>query len=897
MSSLRDLDRIFNPSRIAVIGASDRLGTVGATLFRNLIGSGYRGVVYPVSATRESVQGVHAYRNVAELPNRADLAVIATPAATVPTLVRECGEAGILGLIIISAGFREIGPEGVALENEIRKEQAKFPGMRIIGPNCLGIIVPDIGLNASFAAATPRAGNIAFISQSGALCTSVLDWAIQGGIGFSYFVSIGNCLDIGFGDLIDYFGQRPESRSIILYAESIRQSRQFMSAARAFAKTKPIVAYKSGRFAESAQAAASHTGALAGEDAVYDAAFQRAGIVRVNEIDDIFDCASLLARHKVPKGSRLAIVTNAGGPGVMATDALMARDGQLAKLSEQTMQRLNAALPPFWSHSNPVDVLGDAGADRFAQATQIVLEDENVDAVLVILTPQAMTEPLETAEQIAALAKKQPKPVIASWMGGSSVQPGAQLLSRSGTPTYATPEQGVHAFMHLVSYSRNLDVLYETPRDLPVRFSLDRQKRHGLFDSMVMSGDEILSESVAKELLEAYEIPVTRPYAARSAEEAVETAQRVGYPVVLKVLSPQITHKTDVGGVLLDLKSDQEVREGFEKIVVQAKRSRPDADIEGVTVQRMYATNRGIELIVGAKKDPTFGSAIMVGTGGIAAEVLRDRTLELPPLNERLARRMLESLKSWPLLKGYRGKPGVNLDKLIEVLMRFSYLVADHPEIKEIDINPLLATPNELVALDARVVIDREILGTNVKPFSHLAIRPYPDEYVRRIEFRDGHLGTLRPIKPEDEPMWHELLENCSAESIRSRFQYLFKRTTHEMATRYCYIDYDREMAIVAEVEVAGKRELIGVGRLIADADHENAEYAVLVADAWQDRGVGGHLTNFCLEIAKDWGLQRIVGRTTLDNSRMIALFENRGFELRRDLEEGLVLVEKRLIS
>lgn len=895
MPSLRHLDKIFRPGRVAVIGASDRPGSVGYTLFHNLIGSGYRGVVYPVNATREAVQGVHAYPSVAALPNTADLAVIATPAATVPALIRECGEAGIRGIIVISAGFREVGPAGIELEQQILDERAKFPGMRIVGPNCLGIIVPDIGLNASFAAGTPKAGHIAFLSQSGALCTSVLDWALQEDIGFSYFVSIGNCLDVGFGELIDYFGQRPETKSMILYAESIRQSRQFMSAARAFARTKPIVAYKSGRFAESAAAAASHTGALAGEDAVYDAAFERAGIVRVSEIDDIFDCAELLARHKLPKGPRLAIVTNAGGPGVMATDSLIARDGQLAKISENTVNRLNEVLPPFWSHSNPIDVLGDADAERFAVATEIVLEDENVDSVLVILTPQAMTEPTETAQKIGAIAGKTYKPVIAAWVGGRSVRQGLEILAQAQVPAYSTPEQGVRSFMHLVSYARNLQILYETPRDLPLRFNSDRQRLRGLFDNMLLSGQEILSEEMAKTLLEAYEIPVIKPYPAPSAEEAVEVASRIGYPVVLKILSPQITHKTDVNGVLLNLKNDEEVRAGFERIVASAREKMPHAVIEGVTVQRMFTAVHGVELIIGAKKDPTFGAAIMVGAGGIAAEVFRDRALGLPPLNERLARRMLESLHSWPLLQGYRGKPGVNIDQLIEVLMRMSYLVAECPEIKEIDINPLMATPDEMVALDARIVIDRELVGQPVKPYSHLAIRPYPEEYVREVTFRDNQPGVLRPIKPEDEPLWHELLHNCSAESIRSRFQYLFKRTTHEMASRYCFLDYDREMAIVAEVERAGKRELIGVGRLVADPEHEDAEYAVLVADAWQDRGVGGRLTDYCLEIAKDWGLQRVVGRTTLDNSRMIALFENRGFEVHRDFDDGLMLVQKNL--
>jgi acetyltransferase len=849
-------------------------------------------VVYPVNPKRESVQGIQAYKDIPSLPHAPDLAVICTPAPSVPPLIRACGEAGTRGIVIISAGFREVGEAGRKLEQQVREEQRKFEGMRILGPNCLGIIVPGIHLNASFAAATPSPGHIGFISQSGALCTSVLDWAIDEGVGFSYFVSVGNMLDVSMGDLIDYFGSATETRSIILYIESITEAREFLSAGRAFARTKPIVAYKAGRFAESAQAAASHTGAMAGVDAVYEAAFQRAGIERIFQIEDMFDCAELLARQQTPKGDRLAIITNAGGPGVMTTDALIACDGEMAKLSEETLNQLNELLPTCWSHGNPVDVLGDAPPDRFAKAVEIVLKDKQVDAVLVILTPQAMTDPTATAHALGQVAKGAHKPILAAWMGSRVVSEGVAVLNELGIPTYTTPEKAVRAFMHLVSYARNLETLHETPRDLPLEFCLDRQRLRGVFNTFLTEGNDILSENVSKAFLEAYEIPVTKPQAARSVQEAVDVAHRLGYPVVMKIHSPQITHKTDVGGVALSITDDNAVRETFEKMTKRAKEMRPDAEIVGVTIQKMVAYPNSFELIMGTKKDPVFGPVIMVGMGGVAAEVFKDRALGLPPLNEALARRMLESLKSWPLLRGYRGKPGANIDRLIEIIMRFSYLVADYPEIKELDINPLLVTPEDVIALDARVVIDRNLVVKAVRPYAHLAIRPYPEEYAAERKMKDGTPVILRPIKPEDEPMWHDLLGSCSTQSLWFRFNYLFKQTTHEMAARYCFIDYDRELGIVAEVEENGQRKLVSVGRLVADADHHAAEYAVIVVDRWHGHGVGGLMTDYCLEVSKKWGVKKVVAEVSKENLRMLTLFRNRAFEA-DDKQEDVVIMSK----
>lgn len=892
---VRNLDKIFTPASVAVIGASRKAGSVGHTVVRNLAHSGFAGQVYPINPKYRTLEKLPAYASIQALPSPPDLAVICTPAPSVPGLVRECGEAGVRGVIVLSAGFREVGPDGRALEGKLREEIARFDGLRVIGPNCLGILNPHHALNASFAGQMPAKGKIALISQSGALCTSILDWAAREQIGFSAFVSVGNSVDVAIADLIDYFSLDRWTDAIILYIESIKSAREFMSAARAFTHRKPIVAYKAGRFAESAQAAASHTGAMASVDAVYEAAFARAGIVRVFDIDDMIDCAELLARVRKPSGPRLALITNAGGPGVMAIDALIERQGELARLSPETMEKLNGFLPAAWSHNNPVDVLGDAPPERYGQALASVLADPGVDAAIVILTPQAMTDPRSCAERVIDAARHSPKPVLAAWMGGDSVRKAVVELSAAGIPTYASPEKAVRAFMHLRAYSRSREVLYETPKDIPVKFTLNRAHLRRVFDTILGEQHELLTENTSKALLDAYEIPVTMPYVARTANDAVRLAHRIGYPVAMKILSPDITHKTDVGGVALSLGNDHEVDAAFSAMMERCRRERPEAHIEGVSVQRMASKAGGYELIVGMKRDPVFGAVLLVGAGGVEAELLADHALELPPLNERLARRMLESLRCWPLLQGYRGRPAVNVDRLIEVLMRFSYLVADYPQIQELDVNPLLVTPQDVLALDARIVLDREAMINPPRPYVHLAIRPYPEELVQPATLKSGQHVLLRPLRPEDEPLWHAMVAACSKESLWFRFRYVLKETTHEMATRFCYLDYDREMAIVAEIEQAGQRHLIGIGRLMANVDHTEAEYAVLVTDAWQGTGLGSLLTDYCLEICRSWGIARVVAETSPDNARMLHLFRNRGFEMRQDVLGDSVLVQKDL--
>ncbi len=892
--AIKKLDSIFKPKRIALIGVSNNPNSVGGITLRNLVGGGYNGVVYPVNPKREAVFGIPCYPDVKSLPKIPDLAVIMTAAHTVPQLVRECGEAGIHGIIIMSAGFKEAGTEGRALEEQVKAEKAKFPEMRVIGPNCLGILVPGLSMNVSFANGMPEKGHVAFISQSGALCTSVLDWAYESHIGFSYFVSIGNSMDVNFGDLIDYFGQDPSTKSIVLYVESLANARTFMSAARAFSREKPIIVYKSGRFPESAAAAASHTGAMASEDSIYDAVFRRAGLARVYDFGNIFDFTDLVGRKRIPRGNRLAIVTNAGGPGVMATDSLISWGGKLVQLSDETMQKLNDYLPQYWSHGNPVDVLGDATPERFAKATEIVLEDEHVDAVLVLLTPQAMTAPTETAEAIAEMAYKTSKTIMAGWLGGASMREGIQVFNRAGISNYPTPEQAIRAFMTLSHYAKNLEMLFETPKEVPVSFQYDRAELRKKYLKEIFPKAKILNEDDSKMLVNDYGIDTTHPFPAYNEDMAVEIAQKKGYPVVLKIYSPDITHKSDVGGVALNIKDEEMVRATFRNMVKTAAEKRPDAKIEGVTVQRMVDTKDAVELILGTKKDPSFGTVMLVGMGGTSAELFKDKRLEFPPLNESLAQQMLESLQIYPLLQGYRGAPRKNIEKLIEVLIRMSYLAADYPEIMELDINPLIVTPTDVIALDARIVVDEEVMTHPVKEYSHLILRPYPESLMQTVSLKDGSPVILRPIKPEDEPMWLELLASCSKESIYHRFRYDFYYDSHEVATQFCFIDYDREIAIVAEVEEEGRKKLIGVGRLIADPDVEIMEYAVLITDSWQKKELGYILTEYCMEIAKIRDIKTLVAETTRDNKPMISVFRKLNFKIRFN-EDSTVSVRKEL--
>ena len=874
------LDPLFRPETVGVIGASATTGSVGNILMRNLTENAFNGVVYPVNPKRRAVHGIPCYPSVSAVPEPLDLAVVATPAATVPDLVRECIDAGTKSAIIISAGFAELGESGRALEKQIL-ELARGK-LRIIGPNCLGIIHPSVGLNASFAAASPAAGHIALLSQSGAICTSVLDWALERNVGFSAFVSVGSMLDVDFGDLIDYFGEDPNTRSIILYMESMGDVRTFLSAARAIARVKPIVVVKAGRHEAGARAAASHTGALAGADAVFDAAFRRAGVLRVTTISELFNMAEILAAQPTPPGPALAIITNAGGPGVMATDALMLQGGQLAELSPETRTALDAALPPFWSHGNPIDILGDATPARYRQAVEICSRDPEIDGILVLLTPQAMTNPTETARKLIPLAQPSHKPILASWLGGGDVREGRHILDMAGFPIFNSPEEAVQAFLHMVQYRRNQELLYETPESLPDGASLDAAQVRRILDGALAEQRTLLSEVEAKQVLAAYGIPVTPTVACRTVEEAVEAATRIGLPVVLKLLSKTITHKTDVGGVELDLHDEAAVRTAFDAIAARLRDLGQTGAFDGVTVQPMVRS-RGYELIIGSSIDHQFGPVILFGTGGVLVEVFKDRALALPPLNRTLARRLMERTRIFQALRGARGS-SVDLEQLETLLVRFSQLVVDFPEIAGIDINPLLATSQEIIALDARVLLAKQ--GNPPPP---LAIRPYPTQYVESITLKDGTSLLMRPIRPEDEPLIVEFHAGHSEHTIRMRFFGLVRTLSRDSLIRLCHLDYDRELALVAIDEQQASPHIAGVSRYYLRRETGDAEFAVVIGDAWQGRGLGTQLMRRLIAIAKESGVKRFVGQILAENGPMLQLMRQLGFCLESTKDPGVI--------
>ncbi|GIV85922.1 MAG: GNAT family N-acetyltransferase [Candidatus Roseilinea sp.] len=734
-------DALFKPRTIAVIGATDKAGSVGLAIMQNL--KTFRGPVFPVNPKREAVLDLLAYPHIAAVPTKVDLAVIVTPATTVPAIIGECVAAGVKSALIISAGFREVGPQGAALEQQILA-QARKAHMRIVGPNCLGIMNTGIGLNATFANAIANPGRVAFISQSGALCTAVLDWSFREKVGFSYFISVGSMLDVGWGDLIDYLGDDPDTDSIVMYMETIGDARSFISAAREVALNKPIIVIKAGRTAAAAQAAASHTGSLAGSDDALDAAFRRCGVLRVNTIADLFYMAEVLAKQPRPKGPRLTVVTNAGGPGVLTTDALIQNGGELAPLSPETMEQLNALLPPAWSHNNPIDVLGDATPERYAKTLEIAAADPNSDGLLVILTPQAMTDPTATAELLRPYARLRGKPVLASWMGGDSVEPGERILNEAGIPTFGYPDTAARMFTYMWRYSDNLRALYETPVPGDDR-AIHRDEAAAIVAQARAAGRTLLTEHESKRLLAAYGIPTVPTFIAEDEDQAVAQAERIGYPVVLKLHSETVTHKTDVGGVYLNLHSASDVRDAYRRIKASVSARAKAADFLGVTVQPMIKLD-GYELILGSATDVQLGPVLLFGAGGQLVEVFKDRTLGLPPLNTTLARRMMEQTKIYTALKGVRGRDPVPLDELEQLMVRFSYLVAEQRWIKEIDINSLLASKERLIALDARVVLHDPKLTEADLP--RAAIQTLSGAVRRSVDVTRRHAGD----DPADPP-------------------------------------------------------------------------------------------------------------------------------------------------
>ncbi|MCK9228316.1 MAG: bifunctional acetate--CoA ligase family protein/GNAT family N-acetyltransferase [Syntrophorhabdaceae bacterium] len=882
-----NLNNLFNPKNIALIGASDRGGSVGRIALTNLLQAKDR-KIFPVNPNRKSVLGLECFRDVASISGRVDCAVIATPAREVPGLVEACGKAGIGGAVIFSAGFKETGEEGRLLEEQVAALRKQY-GMRILGPNCLGFVRPNAGLNATFMRTSPPSGHIAFISQSGALGSAILDWAVDEHVGFSMFASIGAMMDVDFGDLIDFLGDDSDTRSILIYMEGVGNAKKFMSAARAFSMRKPIIIIKPGRFTESAKAARSHTGSMAGDDVIYEAAFERVGVVRVKEIADLFNVAAILDSRKLPRGPKLAIVTAAGGPGVMATDALLDNGGKLARLSNTTIERLDQELPPFWSKGNPVDVLGDADPGRYGKAMKICLEDSEVDGVLVIYVPTDLAPSDKVAQAVIESAKNTGKPVIASWIGGQKIRAALKTFAENSVPGYETPEEAVKAYVNMHWYQRNLELLYETPAELPVRETLQmditdffkkmmRENKHlkDIIKKAIEEGRTILNEDESKAFLAAYWIPTTIPSITHDTEGALIAARKIGYPVVIKIVSPDITHKTDVGGVTVGINSDEQLRQAYEHMMTTVRARAPEAVIEGIAVQKMVE-DIDYEVILGSKKDKDFGSVILFGMGGITAELIKDFSIGFPPLNRSLARRLMEETRAYKLIKGWRGKTPANLDELETILVLFSYLITGFPEIAEIDINPLAISLGKACAIDARIILDKDCLEP-VQPYPHLVIAPYPIRFVTTSELPDGTRVVIRPIMPEDEPLEREFLATLSDESRRTRFFSSFRNISHDWLVMFCNIDYDRHIAMVAEINEDGQRKIIGVVRLILDPDFDSGEIAALVHDRFQRRGLGQKLMEVVARIAKWKGLKEIHGQVLMDNEKMLGLCKKLGY-------------------
>jgi acetyltransferase len=875
------LKSIFAPKNVAVIGATEKEGSVGRTILWNLISSPFGGAVFPVNPKRSSLLGIKAYPSVKDIPDQVDLAVIVTPSSSIPDLISECVSVGIKGAIVISAGFKEIGPEGVELERRLL-ENARKGGMRVVGPNCLGVMSPVSGVNATFAAGMARKGNVAFISQSGALCTAVLDWSFKEDVGFSHFVSVGSMLDVDWGDLIYYLGDDPHTESIVIYMETIGDARSFISAAREVATSKPIIVIKPGRTEGAARAAASHTGSLTGSDEVLEAAFRRAGVLRVDRISEIFSMAEVLGRQPRPKGPRLTILTNAGGPGVLATDTLLTTGGQLAEVSKETMDKLSEFLPSSWSHNNPIDIIGDASPDRYAKSLEVTAQDPNSDGLLVILTPQAMTDPTATAEALKAYAKSFDKPILASWSGGKEVAAGEAILNKAGIPTFEYPDDAAQAFTYMWQSSSNLKTLYETPNLADDEGAgPDREKAKAIIDHVRETKRDLLTEAESKQLLAAYGIPTTPTLIATKAKEAGKMAAELGFPVVVKLHSETITHKTDVGGVKLNLQSAADVEKAFEEIKKSVSDLVGAEHFLGVTVQPMIKVE-GYELIIGSSIDPQFGPVLLFGTGGQLVEVFKDRALGLPPLNTVLARLMIERTKIHKALKGVRGRKPVDMEALEKLLVRFSQLVAEQPWIKELDINPLIASPDGLMALDGRVVLHPASTPEDKLPT--LAIRPYPNQYVSQWTTKKKQKVTIRPIRAEDEPLMHDFHETLSDRSVYMRYlapMLLSERVTHERLARVCHSDYSREIVLVVEAEKAGKHAICAVGRLSKfRGEDEEARLSLLVSDKYQGEGIGTEVVKRLIEVAKREKIKQILAVMSKENETMKVLLQKTGFAL-----------------
>jgi len=903
--SVRNLDVLLRPRSVAVFGASNTPASVGAVVMRNLLRGGFAGPVMPVNPRHQAVAGVLAYPDVKSLPVVPDLAVLATPPATVPGILGALADAGTRAAVVLTAGLgRATDARGRPLLDAL-DEAVGRRGFRVLGPNCLGLLVPGIGLNASFAHVDALPGDLAFVSQSGAICTAVLDWARESQVGFSCFASVGDTADVDVADLLDWFGADPATRAILLYLESVasqragspRAARKFLSAARAAARNKPVLVLKAGRFAEGALAALSHTGALAGADDVFDAALRRAGMLRVERIDELFDAAETLVRSPRLRGNRMAILSNGGGLAVLATDTLVARGGRVAALAPGTIERLDAVLPPTWSRANPVDLIGDAPGERYEQALAIVLEDPGVDAVLVLHSPTAIASGEDAARAVVrvvrGLGERRPaRPsVVTSWIGRTGAEPARRLLREAGIASYDTPDDAISACAHLLAFRRNQELLTETPASLP-ELAPRADEARALIAAALAEGRELLSEPEAKAVLAAYGIPVVATRVARDPEEAVRIANEIGYPVALKILSPDVTHKSDVGGVALDLDAPQGVLRAARHMEERLRSHQPAARLAGYTVQPMVRRPGAVELIAGIASDAIFGPVVLFGQGGTAVEVIGDRAVGLPPLNSNLARDLIARTRVARLLAGWRDHPPADADAVASALVQVAQIAADLPEVVELDVNPLLADARGVLALDARIRV-QPAAGAGA---DRLPIRPYPKELEETIEIEGGTRVLVRPIRPEDEPAHHAFHQRLQPEDVRFRYFNLVREIPHSQMARFTQIDYDREMAFIAVVATdAGgppaEGETLGDVRTVTDPDNERAEFAIVVRSDEKGRGLGYALLEKMIRYCRARGTREMVGQVLPDNRPMLELAHSLGFQSRFLPEDGAVEV------
>ncbi|HZZ93743.1 MAG TPA: bifunctional acetate--CoA ligase family protein/GNAT family N-acetyltransferase [Usitatibacter sp.] len=879
------LRALFEPASVALVGATERPGKLAARVMENLLAAGFRGELFAVNPKYASVRGVPCVASVTQLPNAVDLAVIATPPATVPAIIEDCGKAGVPAAVIITAGFSETGAQGRALEQQVL-EAARHHGVRIMGPNCLGIMRASIGLNATFARGNALPGSLALVSQSGAICTALLDWAQANGVGFSSVISMGGSSDVDFGEVVDYLASDEKTEHILLYMEGVRDGRGLVGSLRAGARLKPIIVMKAGRHPEGSRAAVSHTGAIVGDDDVFDAVVRRTGIVRVATAGELVAAALALASHVRPRGERLAVITNGGGPGVMAADRAAELGVPLASFRPQTLARLEAALPSNWSQGNPVDLIGDAGPERYRAALSACLEDPGVDGIVAILTPQAMTEPTAAARAVIGAASGAGKPVLACWMGEASVGEGRRILREAGISSFRLPETAVEAFAYLAQFYRNQRVLLEAPPPLVSQEPPDLEAARALVRRVLADGRTLLDTTESKEFLAAFRIPIARAVNAPDADAAVSASEAIGYPVVLKVRSPDITHKSDVGGVHLGLANAQAVRAAYRQILEAVTTRRPGARVLGVTVEPMVARAHARELMAGILRDTVFGPAITFGAGGIAIEVLHDRAVGLPPLNALLVEEMIRGTRVARMLEQFRNLPPVDRPALVDVLLRISEMACEIPEIRELDINPLIADETGVLALDARVVVAPVAPGA--RPYSHVAIHPYPATLETQLELAGGEKLALRPIRPEDAALEMEFVDALSPESKRLRFQSAIRRLTPTMLARFTQIDYDREMALVAIESRDGRDREVAVARYIRLPDGRTCEFAIVLADAWQGRGLGPRIMGRLIEVARGAGLGAMVGHVLASNEGMLRMCEHLGFAIERDPDDPL---------